>query len=144
MTEFEDPNTLLECVHDANGNHVIQKCIEIVSKAARESAEVEMTEYLNSRIQFIIDTFRNRLAITCMNRSFIDARLLLCRVKELSSHPYGCRVVQRILEHCSNPQKSVILDELRLCCTDLVQDCYGISLRFKVDIIFAIFSIACR
>ena len=45
--------------------------------------------------------------------------------KELSSHPYGCRVVQRILEHCSNPQKSVILEELRQCCAELVQDCYG-------------------
>ena len=56
--------------------------------------------------QFIIDAFQGR-------------------VKELSSHPYGCRVVQRILEHCSNPQKSVILEELRQCCAELVQDCYG-------------------
>ena len=53
-------------------------------------------------IQFIIDAFQGR-------------------VKELSSHPYGCRVVQRILEHCSNPQKSVILEELRQCCAELVQ-----------------------
>ena len=52
--------------------------------------------------QFIIDAFQGR-------------------VKELSSHPYGCRVVQRILEHCSNPQKSVILEELRQCCAELVQ-----------------------
>ena len=57
-------------------------------------------------LQFIIDAFQGR-------------------VKELSSHPYGCRVVQRILEHCSNPQKSVILEELRQCCAELVQDCYG-------------------
>ena len=40
-------------------------------------------------------------------------------------HPYGCRVVQRILEHCTNSQKSVLLDELRLCCIELVQDQYG-------------------
>ena len=46
-------------------------------------------------------------------------------MKELSSHPYGCRVVQRILEHCPNDQKAVILEELRQCCADLVQDCYG-------------------
>ena len=46
-------------------------------------------------------------------------------MKELSSHPYGCRVVQRILEHCSNPQKAIILEELRKCCAELVQDCYG-------------------
>jgi len=46
-------------------------------------------------------------------------------VKELSAHPYGCRVVQRILEHCVYSQKSVILEELRDCSKDLIQDCYG-------------------
>ena len=97
---------LLRCVHDSNGNHVIQKCIEIVSRVAKEAATPELSEYLSSRIQFIIEAFQGR-------------------IKELSSHPYGCRVVQRILEHCSNPQKSVILEELRQCCSELVQDCYG-------------------
>jgi pumilio RNA-binding family len=106
VQEFESPPVLLRCVHDANGNHVIQKCIEIVSRVAKEAPTPEMTEYLSSRIQFIIDTFKGR-------------------VKELSSHPYGCRVVQRILEHCSNTQKGVVLEELRECCSELVQDCYG-------------------
>jgi pumilio RNA-binding family len=102
VSEFESPPVLLRCVHDSNGNHVIQKCIEIVSRVAKEASTPELSEYLSSRIQFIIDAFQGR-------------------VKELSSHPYGCRVVQRILEHCSNPQKSVILEELRQCCAELVQ-----------------------
>lgn len=106
VAEFESPPLLLRCVHDSNGNHVIQKCIEIVSKVAKEAATPEMSDYLSSRIQFIIAAFNGK-------------------VKELSSHPYGCRVVQRILEHCSNNQKSVVLEELRQCCTELVQDCYG-------------------
>jgi hypothetical protein len=91
VQEFESPPLLLRCVHDSNGNHVIQKCIEIVSKVAKEAANPDLAEYLSGRIQFIIDTFQGR-------------------VKELSSHPYGCRVVQRILEHCSNAQKAVILE----------------------------------
>lgn len=108
VSEFESPPVLLRCVHDSNGNHVIQKCIEIVSRVAADAAEhsKEAGDHVASRIQFIIDTFKGR-------------------VKELSSHPYGCRVVQRILEHCPNEQKSVILEELRQCCADLVQDCYG-------------------
>jgi Pumilio-family RNA binding repeat len=65
--------------------------------------------------QFIIDAFQGR-------------------VKELSSHPYGCRVVQRILEHCSNPQKSVILEELRQCCAELVQ-----VRTFSSGLLFSIF-----
>jgi hypothetical protein len=85
---------LIRCVHDSNGNHVIQKCIEVVSKTAKEATDMQTTEYLSSRIEFIINAFQGQ-------------------VKELSSHPYGCRVVQRILEHCTNPQKAVILEELR-------------------------------
>lgn len=106
VKEFEAPQALIDCVHDSNGNHVIQKCIEVVSKAARVAENPETEQYLSSRIQFIIDQFQGR-------------------VKELSSHPYGCRVVQRILEHCTNPQKDVVLDELRACCGELIQDCYG-------------------
>jgi len=106
VSEFESPPVLLRCVHDSNGNHVIQKCIEIVSRVAKEAATPELSEYLSGRIQFIIEAFQGR-------------------IKELSSHPYGCRVVQRILEHCSNPQKAVVLEELRQCCAELVQDCYG-------------------
>ena len=106
VAEFESPSVLLRCVHDSNGNHVIQKCIEVVRRIAKETTNKELSDFIANRIQFIIDTFSGR-------------------VKELSSHPYGCRVVQRILEYCPNPQKTVILEELRLCCADLVQDCYG-------------------
>lgn len=106
VSEFENPKLLLSCVHDSNGNHVIQKCIEIVSKVAKEAQTTAESERLSSKIQFIINAFRGN-------------------VKKLSSHPYGCRVVQRILEHCSNDQKAIVLEELRQCCTELVQDCYG-------------------
>lgn len=34
------------------------------------------------------------------------------QVKALAAHPYGCRVVQRVLEHCSEPQRFAVLDEL--------------------------------
>lgn len=30
----------------------------------------------------------------------------------LSTHPYGCRVIQRILEHCTQEQTLPILEEL--------------------------------
>ena len=93
-------------MHDSNGNHVIQKIIEIVSRVARDEKGKEQVDYLTSRIQFIIDIF-------------------LGRVKELCTHPYGCRVVQRILEHCPIAQKAAILEELRQHCSELVQDCYG-------------------
>merc|ERR1711871_286546 len=105
VAEF-DGQQVLSCVYDQNGNHVIQKCIEIVSRTARAASSQELSDYLSSRIQFIITAFQGQ-------------------VKELSKHPYGCRVVQRILEHCTNGQKASVLEELRKCCADLVQDQYG-------------------
>lgn len=107
VSEFENPPILLRCVHDSNGNHVIQKCIEVTTRAAQDSnTSPEVAEYLNSRIELMIDAFKGR-------------------AKDLSSHPYGCRVIQRILEHGSNNQKTTILEELRQYYSELIQDCYG-------------------
>jgi pumilio RNA-binding family len=52
--------SVMKCVRDQNGNHVIQKCIECVPQ---------------DRIQFIISAFYGQ-------------------VVALSTHPYGCRVIQ--------------------------------------------------
>ena len=70
-------------------------------------------------IQFIIDAFRDH-------------------VYGLATHPYGCRVIQRIFEHCTehrdNPTLSnsmqldsqrPLLDELHNCAIALMQDQYG-------------------
>lgn len=46
-------------------------------------------------------------------------------VEKFSTHPYGCRVIQRILEHCTGAQKNAILDEIRKCSSTLIQDQYG-------------------
>jgi hypothetical protein len=47
------------------------------------------------------------------------------QVFTLSTHPYGCRVIQRILEHCLPEQTNMILDELHSHTERLVQDQYG-------------------
>ena len=43
----------------------------------------------------------------------------------LSTHPYGCRVIQRILEHCTQEQTTPILEELHQQTEQLIQDQYG-------------------
>ena len=40
-------------------------------------------------------------------------------------HPYGCRVIQRILEHCTVGQVQSIMEELREHTEHLVFDQYG-------------------
>ena len=47
------------------------------------------------------------------------------QIVSLSTHPYGCRVIQRILEHCNSEQTSPILEELHDNIDRLVQDQYG-------------------
>ena len=59
-----------------------------------------------SRLQFIIDAFSGQ-------------------VYNLSTHPYGCRVIQRILEHCSAEQTAPVLEELHTHIEALIQDQYG-------------------
>ncbi|KAI2515985.1 pumilio RNA binding family member 1, partial [Homo sapiens] len=43
------------------------------------------------------------------------------QVFALSTHPYGCRVIQRILEHCLPDQTLPILEELHQHTEQLVQ-----------------------
>ena len=50
---------------------------------------------------------------------------LFQQVFTLSTHPYGCRVIQRILEHCKPEQTDPVLAELHENTERLVQDQYG-------------------
>ena len=59
-----------------------------------------------SRLQFIIDAFQGQ-------------------VYALSTHPYGCRVIQRILEHCAAEQTKPVLEELHTNIEALFMDQYG-------------------
>lgn len=88
---------VLKCVKDQNGNHVVQKVIERVQPP--------------SRLQFIIDAFVQPGDNTT--------------VCNLSTHPYGCRVIQRVLEHCTEEQKRPVLDQLHMHIKTLVVDQYG-------------------
>ncbi|KAJ2823424.1 mRNA binding protein puf3, partial [Coemansia sp. 'formosensis'] len=46
-------------------------------------------------------------------------------VYTLATHPYGCRVIQRMFEHCDERQTRPLLDELHQFTASLVQDQYG-------------------
>jgi mRNA-binding protein PUF3 len=83
--------SVLRCVKDQNGNHVVQKAIERVPM---------------EHIAFIIESFTNK-------------------VGELAIHSYGCRVIQRVLEHCDESSKRSVLAELHACGSTLISDQYG-------------------
>ena len=58
------------------------------------------------QVQFIVDSFRGQVAA-------------------IASHPYGCRVIQRVLEHCTEEQQKPVLEELHRTTQTLIKDQYG-------------------
>jgi Pumilio-family RNA binding repeat len=51
--------------------------------------------------------------------------ILWFQIRELSCDPYGCRVIQRILENVASDQRSAVLAEVFANMEFLVQDQYG-------------------
>ncbi|GMF25579.1 unnamed protein product [Phytophthora fragariaefolia] len=99
---------VMKCVVDQNGNHVLQKCIEAASwKRATECNGLGPQRFVTGEdIQFIIDSFVGHAAA-------------------LSTHSYGCRVIQRVLEHCAPAQIRPLLNEIIFKCRELVKDQFG-------------------
>ncbi|UIZ22872.1 hypothetical protein KXD40_003789 [Peronospora effusa] len=99
---------VMKCVVDQNGNHVLQKCIEAASwKRSVECNGVGPQLFVTGKdIQFIIDSFVGHAAA-------------------LSTHSYGCRVIQRVLEHCAPEQIHPLLSEIIFKCRELVKDQFG-------------------
>jgi len=107
LLEFE--HNVLSCIHDQNGNHVVQKCIEVMSTKSKQASAIGDTaraNFFSGQIDFVIkDVLDNVVALSC--------------------HPYGCRVLQRILEHCIDDRKNSALDAIRPCHQVLLDDCFG-------------------
>jgi pumilio RNA-binding family len=107
LSEFH--HNVLSCIHDQNGNHVMQKCIEVMSARAKKAhmqGDHKEADFLLGQIDFIVDDVMNN-------------------VRSLSCHPYGCRVLQRILEHCPEPKKSLALDEIKKFHKAFLDDQFG-------------------
>lgn len=106
ISEFHD--NVLSCIYDQNGNHVIQKVVEVISTRAKtyQLDSSEKAAKCSSQLNFVLD---------CVMKNTVS----------LSCHPYGCRVLQRILEHCVESQKSATLNSIQKCLRTLLDDQYG-------------------
>jgi len=111
----EIKGNVLKCVKDQNGNHVVQKCIEMVSAPV---------------IQFIVDSFRGQvysLAIHPYGCRVIQRILEHCEAAQtdpimdellectcsLVQDQYGNYVIQHVLEQGRPQDKSVIISKLQ-------------------------------
>ncbi|KAI8497426.1 Pumilio 2 [Branchiostoma belcheri] len=113
------------------GCRVIQKALECIPPDLKFSYQVELVKELDGHVlKCVKDQNGNHVVqkcIECVDPSelqfIIDA--FRGQVFALSTHPYGCRVIQRILEHCTVEQTIPILEELHENTERLVQDQYG-------------------
>mmetsp|Transcript_27337 Transcript_27337/g.44412 ORF Transcript_27337/g.44412 Transcript_27337/m.44412 type:complete len:513 (-) Transcript_27337:312-1850(-) len=109
ITELQDIEEVIPFIFDPNGNHVIQKAIQIVStfaKSAAEHGDIDEAINLMNQIKFIIDD-------------------VAANVEKLSKHRYGCRVIQRTIEHCPEEQRDEVLTKICACHRSLIEDQFG-------------------
>ncbi|CAN1149125.1 Pumilio homolog 4 [Linum perenne] len=110
------------------GCRVIQKALEVVDAGH----QIEMvTELDGSIMKCVRDQNGNHVIQKCIecvpeDRIQFIISSFYGQVVVLSTHPYGCRVIQRVLEHCKDENtQQVIMDEIMQSVCTLAQDQYG-------------------
>ncbi|XP_019413173.1 PREDICTED: pumilio homolog 2-like isoform X1 [Lupinus angustifolius] len=110
------------------GCRVIQKAIEVVDL----DQKIEMVQELEGNIIHCVrDQNGNHViqkCIECVPEEAIQfiVSTFFDQVVTLSTHPYGCRVIQRVLEHCKDPTtQQKVMNEVLGAVSMLAQDQYG-------------------
>nr|ABS76148.1 pum-like protein [Danio rerio] len=115
------------------GCRVIQKALESISSDQQVISDI-VRELDGHVLKCVKDQNGNHVVRKCIEcvqpqalQFIIDA--FQGQVFVLSTHPYGCRVIQRILEHCTQEQTLPILEELHQHSEQLGQKYQGVSLE---------------
>ncbi|KGN47133.1 pumilio homolog 1 [Cucumis sativus] len=110
------------------GCRVIQKAIEVVDL----DQKIKMVGELDGHVMRCVrDQNGNHViqkCIECVPESAIHfiVSTFFDQVVTLSTHPYGCRVIQRVLEHCKDETtQSRVMEEILGSVSMLAQDQYG-------------------
>ncbi|KAH7548125.1 hypothetical protein JRO89_XS14G0071000 [Xanthoceras sorbifolium] len=110
------------------GCRVIQKAIEVVEL----DQQTQMVQELDGHIMRCVrDQNGNHVIQKCIECIPEDAIQFIVstfydQVVTLSTHPYGCRVIQRVLEHCHDAKtQRIMMDEVLQSVCMLAQDQYG-------------------
>ncbi|XP_008777342.2 LOW QUALITY PROTEIN: pumilio homolog 2-like [Phoenix dactylifera] len=110
------------------GCRVIQKAIEVVDLDQKTKMVTELDGHI---MRCVRDQNGNHVIQKCIECVPQDAIQFIIstfydQVVTLSTHPYGCRVIQRVLEHCDDPTtQQIVMDEILRSVCMLAQDQYG-------------------
>ncbi|KAL6507714.1 hypothetical protein OROGR_023909 [Orobanche gracilis] len=110
------------------GCRVIQKALDFIGLEQKIRLVRELDGHI---LRCVRDQNGNHVVQKCIESIPIDNIHFVIssfhgQVATLSMHPYGCRVIQRFLEHCNdNVQTKFIVDEILDSVCLLAQDQYG-------------------
>ncbi|KAK8466919.1 hypothetical protein PHAVU_008G192100 [Phaseolus vulgaris] len=110
------------------GCRVIQKAIEVVDMDQQTKMVTELDGHI---MRCVRDQNGNHVIQKCIECVPEDAIHFIVstfydQVVTLSTHPYGCRVIQRVLEYCHDLKtQQIMMDEILLSVCMLAQDQYG-------------------
>ncbi|KAL1544698.1 pumilio 1-like isoform X1 [Salvia divinorum] len=110
------------------GCRVIQKALEVIELDQKKEMVAELDGHV---LRCVRDQNGNHViqkCIECVPENAIEfiVTTFYDQVVTLSTHPYGCRVIQRVLEHCDSPKtQAVVMDEIMNSVCMLAQDQYG-------------------
>ncbi|KAK6263878.1 hypothetical protein SCA6_019312 [Theobroma cacao] len=110
------------------GCRVIQKALEVIELDQKTQLVQELDGHIMKCVRDQNGNHVIQKCIECVPTYRIGFIISAFRgqVATLSTHPYGCRVIQRVLEHCSDEMQSqCIVDEILDAAYDLAQDQYG-------------------
>ncbi|KAH7103882.1 ARM repeat-containing protein [Auriculariales sp. MPI-PUGE-AT-0066] len=108
------------------GCRVVQKAIEYITA---EQQAIIVKELESHVLKCVLDANGNHVIqklIECVSPDrlgFVNA--FRGSVYDLSTHPFGCRVLQRCFEHMAEEQTRPLLDELHKYTNNLMQDQFG-------------------
>ncbi|KAH0664082.1 hypothetical protein KY284_029013 [Solanum tuberosum] len=110
------------------GCRVVQKAVEVVDLDQQTKM---VTELDGHAMRCVRDQNGNHVIQKCIECIPEDAIQFVVstfydQVATLSTHPYGCRVIQRVLEHCHNPEtQNIVMKKILQSICMLAQDQYG-------------------
>ncbi|KAL3642827.1 hypothetical protein CASFOL_013642 [Castilleja foliolosa] len=115
-------------IADVFGNYVVQKALDVIDLEQKTRLVRELDEHV---LRCVRDQNGNHVIQKCIESIPTDNIHFIIssfrgQVATLSMHPYGCRVIQRFLEHCHDDiQTQFIVDEILDSVCMLAQDQYG-------------------
>jgi hypothetical protein len=113
---------------DPAGCRLVQRILDLTTDSAQQQMAYELKGHVKEAVESAHCNHVLQRCIELMRPSAVE--FVLCeiedqQVRNLAKHRYGCRVLERIIEHFSLERLTVLLDEIISHAQELCFDQYG-------------------